>query len=101
VTKFNEGDQPDWEQPLGIELPRLTDYRVRIPPGGKTGALVETIISWAPARARRAGESFTTCTTPTIWSMPSRSCAIDLTSGSRFSRLRTERPNCGLTEGPQ
>ena len=31
---------------LGKELPLLTDYRVSIPPGGKTDALVETVISW-------------------------------------------------------
>lgn len=31
---------------LKRELPVLTDYSVRIPPGGKTDALVETIISW-------------------------------------------------------
>ncbi|MGQ9619736.1 MAG: alpha-isopropylmalate synthase regulatory domain-containing protein [Bacteroidales bacterium] len=31
---------------LGKELPVLTDYKVSIPPGGKTDALVETIISW-------------------------------------------------------
>ena len=30
----------------GIELPQLTDYTVRIPPGGKTDALCETIITW-------------------------------------------------------
>jgi D-citramalate synthase len=30
----------------GIDLPQLTDYTVRIPPGGKTDALCETIISW-------------------------------------------------------
>ncbi|MDZ7935617.1 MAG: alpha-isopropylmalate synthase regulatory domain-containing protein [Emticicia sp.] len=30
----------------GICLPTLTDYTVRIPPGGKTDALCETIISW-------------------------------------------------------
>ena len=30
----------------GITVPRLTDYRVRIPPGGRTEALVETLISW-------------------------------------------------------
>lgn len=30
----------------GLELPSLTDYFVRIPPGGKTDALCETIISW-------------------------------------------------------
>jgi len=30
----------------GIELPQLTDYAVRIPPGGKTDALCETIITW-------------------------------------------------------
>jgi LeuA allosteric (dimerisation) domain len=27
-------------------LPRLLDYEVRIPPGGKTDALVETTIKW-------------------------------------------------------
>ncbi len=32
-----------------IELPTLTDYAVRIPPGGKTDALCETIISWESA----------------------------------------------------
>ena len=30
----------------GIEIPQLTDYRVRIPPGGRTEALVETLIRW-------------------------------------------------------
>jgi D-citramalate synthase len=29
-----------------IAVPRLVDYRVRIPPGGRTAALVETVISW-------------------------------------------------------
>lgn len=29
-----------------LELPQLTDYAVRIPPGGKSDALCETIISW-------------------------------------------------------
>ena len=33
-------------RPFGIEIPRLADYRVRIPPGGRTGALVETVITW-------------------------------------------------------
>jgi D-citramalate synthase len=31
---------------LKFELPRLIDYTVRIPPGGKTNALVETTITW-------------------------------------------------------
>ena len=30
-----------------IELPLLTDYAVRIPPGGKSDALCETIITWS------------------------------------------------------
>jgi (R)-citramalate synthase len=30
-----------------LELPALTDYAVRIPPGGKTDALCETIITWS------------------------------------------------------
>ena len=29
-----------------LEVPALLDYKVRIPPGGKTGALVETVITW-------------------------------------------------------
>jgi D-citramalate synthase len=29
-----------------LELPQLTDYTVRIPPGGKSDALCETIITW-------------------------------------------------------
>ena len=31
---------------LHISVPRLLDYQVRIPPGGKTDALVETSITW-------------------------------------------------------
>ena len=31
---------------LHTELPMLTDYAVRIPPGGRTDALCETIITW-------------------------------------------------------
>lgn len=30
----------------GINLPMLTDYAVRIPPGGNTDALCETVITW-------------------------------------------------------
>jgi len=29
-----------------LTVPRLVDFRVRIPPGGRTAALVETVISW-------------------------------------------------------
>jgi D-citramalate synthase len=31
---------------FGLKLPKLTDYSVRIPPGGRTGALVEAVITW-------------------------------------------------------
>jgi D-citramalate synthase len=34
------------EKQLGFTLPKLLDYEVRIPPGGKTDALVETTIKW-------------------------------------------------------
>ena len=34
------------ESELGLRVPRLVDYEVRIPPGGKTDALVETTIQW-------------------------------------------------------
>lgn len=29
-----------------VTVPRLVDFRVRIPPGGRTAALVETLIAW-------------------------------------------------------
>ena len=35
---------------LGLKVARLVDYRVRIPPGGRTAALVETLISWEAAK---------------------------------------------------
>ncbi|MFL2546650.1 MAG: alpha-isopropylmalate synthase regulatory domain-containing protein [Candidatus Rariloculaceae bacterium] len=41
----------------GIVVPRLADYRVRIPPGGRTEALVETLISWGDDAE---GHSFST-----------------------------------------
>ncbi len=52
-------------KPLEIEIPALSDYRVRIPPGGRTGALVETTITWqiettSASPRRPAGETFTT-----------------------------------------
>ncbi len=37
---------------FGLALPRLADYRVRIPPGGRTGALVQTVITWQDASSR-------------------------------------------------
>jgi len=43
---------------LGVTLPRLADFRVRIPPGGRTEALVETLISWQPSEGD--GGSFST-----------------------------------------
>jgi len=34
------------ETQLGVRVPKLLDFEVRIPPGGKTDALVETTIKW-------------------------------------------------------
>ncbi|MFP6654576.1 MAG: alpha-isopropylmalate synthase regulatory domain-containing protein, partial [Myxococcota bacterium] len=50
---------------LSIEVPVLADYRVRIPPGGRTGALVETTVTWLTQEStasgrRKSGESFST-----------------------------------------
>lgn len=42
---------------FGLELPRLADFRVRIPPGGRTSALVETVITW---RGEGDEEAYTT-----------------------------------------
>ncbi len=33
-------------KPFNVEVPVLEDFRSRIPPGGRTGALVETVITW-------------------------------------------------------
>jgi D-citramalate synthase len=48
-----------------LDIPKLDDFKVRIPPGGRTGALVETQVTWRlepGAKGRRAGpgETFTT-----------------------------------------
>jgi len=43
-----------------IEVPRLADYKVRIPPGGRTGALVETVITWGGVRGQGGEDSFST-----------------------------------------
>jgi D-citramalate synthase len=50
---------------LSIDIPKLADYRVRIPPGGRTGALVETTVTWqidkiAANGRRKPGETFST-----------------------------------------
>ncbi len=39
-------------QQKNMELPVLTDYAVRIPPGGKSDALCETIIAWVCLNGR-------------------------------------------------
>ncbi len=44
---------------INLKLPVLTDYQVRIPPGGKTSALVETIITWE-RESDRKDDSFRT-----------------------------------------
>ncbi len=41
--------------PLDKTLPKLVDYAVSIPPGGKTDALVQTVITW-----RKGGKDFKT-----------------------------------------
>jgi D-citramalate synthase len=38
--------------PLNKNLPKLIDYIVTIPPGGRTDALVETVITWQTADGR-------------------------------------------------
>jgi D-citramalate synthase len=48
-----------------LEVPRLDDFRSRIPPGGRTGALVETVITWrkevpGTKGSRKSVETFST-----------------------------------------
>ena len=52
-------------KPFDLDLPRLDDFRSRIPPGGRTGALVETVITWRRERpatkgAKKSYETFST-----------------------------------------
>jgi len=42
---------------FSLKIPRLEDFRVRIPPGGRTSALVETLITW---RGESGGENWST-----------------------------------------
>ena len=39
-------------EPLNKKLPKLIDYSVTIPPGGRTDALVETVITWQTTEGR-------------------------------------------------
>ena len=48
-----------------LEIPKLHDFKVRIPPGGRTGALVETQVTWrrervAKGRRKPSFETFST-----------------------------------------
>ncbi len=45
---------------FAFEVPVLEDFRVRIPPGGRTGAIVETIITWNQPEGRAHEGVFTT-----------------------------------------
>ena len=45
------------EAQLGLRVPKLLDYEVRIPPGGKTDALVETTIKWENGLKTRGVDS--------------------------------------------
>lgn len=45
------------EPVMKLKVPRLLDYEVHIPPGGKTDALVETTISWEGGFKTRAVHS--------------------------------------------
>ncbi|MHB1190674.1 MAG: alpha-isopropylmalate synthase regulatory domain-containing protein [Armatimonadota bacterium] len=42
---------------IGISLPKLLDYEVHIPPGGRTDALVETTITWEGGIVTRGVDS--------------------------------------------
>lgn len=44
---------------IDVSLPTLTDYEVRIPPGGHTDALVETVITWQPCENKKTTNSET------------------------------------------
>jgi (R)-citramalate synthase len=45
---------------LNISIPPLVDYQVRIPPGGKTSALVEAVITWQKSNNEDYEDTFRT-----------------------------------------
>lgn len=50
-----------WAEKIKIKIPHLADYEVRIPPGGKTSALVECKIVWdVAASSSTAARTITT-----------------------------------------
>lgn len=60
---------------LGKEHPMLTDYWVSIPPGGKTDALVETVITWQ-YRVLSLKQEVSTPTRPRLQLKPLSKCLI-------------------------
>lgn len=48
-----------WAHANKIEVPRLVDYEVRIPPGGQTSALVECKISWQTQNGKKSAQGKT------------------------------------------
>ncbi|MAI78129.1 MAG: 2-isopropylmalate synthase [Deltaproteobacteria bacterium] len=51
---------------LEISVPKLDDFKVRIPPGGRTGALVETQVTWRSGRERSSAAASSSDTFTTI-----------------------------------
>jgi len=89
------------EKQLGFELPKLLDYEVRIPPGGKTDALVETTIKWEGGIKTRGVHSDQLAAA--IQATEHAINMIALRSAPRVPRGNTSRPpkgKHGRTHGP-
>jgi D-citramalate synthase len=67
-----------------VQLPRLVDFRVRIPPGGRTSALVETVITWRDEKRR---QSFSTLAVDT-----DQLAAAVLATEKMLNEVVTRRP---------
>ena len=42
---------------MGLTIPKLTDFEISIPPGGRTNALVEAVIKWDNGKTTHAVSS--------------------------------------------
>ncbi len=78
------------ESKLGFRVPKLVDYEVRIPPGGKTDAIVETTIQWEEGLTTRGID--TDQLAAAIQATEHALNAVALHSASQPKRTRTKRP---------
>ncbi len=79
-----------------LQLPKLQDYKVRIPPGGDTGALVEATVTWSRERPARRGRSSQSESFSTIGVDPDQLGAAVIATEKMLNAIaKTPAPSAG------